>query len=211
MTKFKGVRVTKHNWTVMLQQKSTKELIGILENLQSSLEKLNPEKKQLLFNQDDSLILNSNAPEIEKKKWVISKMVLFRTAIFSEFSDRIEISVKEKNLNKAVDYMNDYIFSFALPFIDNLKPPSRLDKLSAQLSKKSVLTPYEYLEKWKTDYSNFKKVKTSDSTMNDYLKSEKYRELVSTYNMLYNLSFSWDNNPASQAFVVVDRNRVKTD
>lgn len=195
----------------MLQQKTTKELIGILQNLQSSLEKMNPKKKQPLFNQDDNVILKSYATEIEKKKWVISKMVMLRTSIFSEYSDRIELAEKETDLNKAVDYMNEYIFSYALPFIDNLKPPSRLDKVSARLNNKSVLTPYEYLEKWKADYSNFRQIKTSDPKLDLYSKSEKYRELVTSYNMLHALSFSSDNVPENQAFVIVDRNRVKTE
>jgi hypothetical protein len=194
----------------MLQKKSTEELIGILQSLQLALEKMNPKKKQPLFNQDDSLILKSNAPEIEKKKWVISKMILIRTSIYSEYSDRILLAEKTDDLNKAVDLMNDYISTFAVPFIDNLKPPSKIDHFSAWLSKKSVLSPYEYLEKWKTDYGNWKQINSSDPRLDIYLKSEKYRELVGKYNMLYNLSFSRDNVPERQAFLVVDSNKIKT-
>jgi hypothetical protein len=194
----------------MLQQKSIEELTSLLQNLQSALKKINAESKQPLFNQDDRLILSSNAPEIEKKKWLISKMVCLRTAIFAEYSNNIELAVKENDLNKATNFMNEYIFSYALPFIDNVKPPSLLNELSARLSNKSVLTPYEYLEKWKAGYTNFKQIKTSDSKLDLYLKSEKYRELVTTYNMLYNLSFSHDNVPESQAFVIVDSKKVKS-
>jgi hypothetical protein len=189
----------------MLQQKSTKD---ILQKLQSALEKMNPEKKQPLFNQDDNLILK-NAPEINKKKWVISKMVSIRAAIYSEYSNQIRLAEKKDDLNNAIDLMNDYIFTFTLPFIDNLKPPSRIDRISARLSKKSVLSPYEYLEKWKADYIKWQQIKSSEPKLETYLKSEKYREMGITYNMLYDLSFSSDNVPESQAFVFVDRNKVK--
>jgi hypothetical protein len=192
----------------MLQQKSLKELIALVQNLQSSLEKMNPDKRQPLFSQDDSLILNSNAPEVEKKKWLISKMVLLRTAIFSEYSNRIHPAEEENDFEKATNYMNEYIFNYALPFIDKLKAPSRFDKLSAWLNNKSVLTPYEYLEKWKTDYASFRQIKTSDSKLDFHWKSEKYRSLVTTYSMLSTLSFSKDNVPESQAFVIIGRNVV---
>lgn len=166
----------------MLQQKSLKDLIDILQDLESQLEKPNPKKKQPLFNENDNLILNSTAQEIEKKKWVISKMVLVRTAIFSEYSDRIEQANKERDLAKAVDLMNEYIFRFAVPFIDRLKPPSRSDRLSTFFKKRTVLTPYEYLQKWKTDYEAWGNLRqSSDKQIDDYVRSQKYLELSGTY------------------------------
>jgi len=196
----------------MLQQKSVKELTEILTSLKAKLERMNPEKKsdKKLFSETDNVILKSNAPEIEKKKWVISKILQFRTDLFAEYLKLIQLSEKNKDLDKTVEYMNEYIISLAVPFIGKVKPPSWSDRFMAFFNRKTVPSPYEYLQQWKTDYQTwFKKNTSLLPEIYENERREKYQQMQIAFNMLYNYSFSRDNVPERQAFVIVDSNKIK--
>jgi hypothetical protein len=196
----------------MLQEKTTKELKELLSSLTSKLGKMNSEVslEEFYFSETDIAILKSDAPEIEKKKWVISKILQVRIALFKEFSRMIDHSEKNHDLDKAVEYMNEYIFSLAVPFIGNMKPPSKFDRLRAFFNKNTVPSPYEYMQKWKTEYQMwFQNSKLALPERHEAQKQDKYREMHLTFDMLYAYSFSRDNVPERRAFVIVDPNKVK--
>lgn len=195
----------------MLQNKSVKELKELLISLNSKLEKMNPARKSksTLFSEDDKIILKSNAPELEKKKWVISKILDIRINLFSEYSKEIDAFEQKKDYDNALKLMNEYVMNLAIPFIGTTKKPSS-KRFLALFKRDNLLSPAEYIQKWKNDYELwFKSEKTPYQAFSEFQKTEKFREMQTTFYMIYHYSFSRDNVPERQAFIIYDPNKVK--
>jgi hypothetical protein len=195
----------------MLQNKSVKELKELLITLNTKLEKMRPNRKSnsSLLSEDDKIILQSNAPELEKKKWVISKILDVRINLFAEYSKEIDAFEQKKDFDNAIKLMNEYITNLAIPFTDITKKPSSKRFLTL-FKRDNLLTPTEYIQKWKNDYELwFKPEKTPYHALSEFQKTEKFRAMQTTFYMIYHYSFSRDNVPERQAFVIYDPNKVK--
>jgi hypothetical protein len=136
-------------------------------------------------------------------------MVQLRTNLFAEYSKQIQLLEEKKDLDKAVELMNDYIINLAIYFIGKTKKPSYTSRFLTFSSRKNP-TPAEYIQKWKTDYQIwFKSNKPMHPQIYENKRAKDYRQMKNTFNMLHNLSFSSDNIPERQIFVIVDPNTIK--
>lgn len=157
-----------------------------------------------------TLILKSNAPELAKKKLILSEMVKLRINLYDAYLDQIQLCHKGKDDAKAVKLMNDYVETVAIPFMLPLRQLSLFGRLKKWLSRDKTPTPSELIEKWRTEYKQWFHQKSS--TYHDFYERERIKEvnhLQSTFNLLYAYSFSKDNNPESQTFVFVDPTKIK--
>lgn len=194
-----------------------KELKEILQSLKLKLENfsqsINYTKKlpyELMHQNEQTLILKSEAPELAKKKLILSEIVKLRINIFSLYSEQIQTYQKSNNTDKAVNLMNDYIETIAIPFMSPIKHPSSITNFKKWLSGDKTPTPFQLVEKWKTDYKHW--FQSEKSGHPEFYERERMEELIhlqSTYELLYNYSFTRDSNPESQNFILIDPTKIK--
>jgi len=201
----------------MFQEKPLKELQDTFTTLKSKLAELDEnavrDKKldySLMPPNELNHILKSEIKPIEKKKILLTQIGYLRINLFAEYAERINSFEKAKNFDKAVELMNEYAVSVAIPFMSSIKKPSLMNHLMDLFSRQQLLKPSEYIQKWKIDYQSwFSQSKPKYGHINQIALFEDYLKMQTTFHMLYNLSWSNDNFPPAPLIIYYDPNKIR--
>ena len=159
---------------------------------------------------EQTLILKSEAPDLAKKKLILSEIVKLRINLFSLYSEQIQMYQKSNDANKAVNLMNDYIETIAIPFMSPINKPSSLISFKKWLSGNKAPTPFQLVNQWKADYEHwFQNQESEYPEFHERERIEEFIRLQGTYNLLYDYSFTRDNNPESQNSIIIDPTKIK--
>lgn len=190
-----------------------KELRAILQSLRSRLARVDQDAVRdrekdytLLPSNELNYILKSRIPVQEKKKLLLHQIGLLRINLFREYSERIQMLEKNKQLDEAVKLMNDYAVNIAIPFIPLKKQPSLINRFMDLISRERPLEPFEYVQKWKSECQSW--LEHNDTFTHPSIREreqrERFIELQMIFHMLYTVSFSDDNFPPSPTIILVD-------
>lgn len=197
----------------MFQQKSIGELDRILQSFKLRLVELDQDAVRdknkdysLLPSNKLNLILKSQIPLQEKKKLLLNQIGLLRINLFMEYSERIAILEKNKQLDEAVKLMNDYAESIAIPFIPIKKQPSLINRFMDLISRERPLEPHEYVQKWKNEYQLWfeRNDAFTKPSLRKHEEHDRFIQIQMIFHMLYTVSFSDDNFPPSPTIILVD-------
>lgn len=201
----------------MIHKKSVKELSNILSSLKSRIAKYDKDAKRdkkfdykLLPQSQLQQILRSGIPAEEQRKLLLSQIGLIRINLFSEHLERVRLFEKNNQLDDAVNVMNDYVVSIAIPFVPTKKKPSLINRFMDLISLERLLEPHEYVQKWKTGYQTwFERKPSMHPCISEREQQEKFDQLKITFNMVHAVSFSDNNFPPPPTVVFVDPTRIK--
>jgi hypothetical protein len=143
-----------------LDEKSIEQLRHMYENLLLSLKKLNPNATP------DTSILAEGAHILGEEFELKHQINYMIQKIFHEYRERVNLE-KPSNIDKSVEYMNEYITTQVVPFIPGISTKSDFKLFGPpEYTKKAFveLSPSEYLQKWNADYKSWKKSKEKDSS-----------------------------------------------
>lgn len=156
-------------------------------------------------------ILKSEIPALEKKKLLLSQIGLLRINLFAEYSEKIGVSEGNNQLDKAAEVMNDYAVNIAIPFIPSKKQPSLINRFTRLISRERLLEPFEYIQKWKTEYQSWfeRKQKSIFPDIHEREQLERFNRLRETFHTLYSLSFSDDNFPPPPTIIFYNPTRIE--
>jgi hypothetical protein len=200
----------------MFQQKSIKELGSIFNSLKSKLTEFDKNSVRdkerdysLISPSELSHILGSKIPTQAKKKLLLSQIGLLRINLFMEYFERIRIFEENRLFDDAMEIMNDYAESVAIPFISSRKQPSLVKRFLDLIARERTLEPYEYIQKWRNEYQSW--FSHNETSLHPPIQELKLKERFSqnkiTFNMLYAVSFSDDNFPPSPNIIFYDHTR----
>ena len=129
----------------------------------------------------------------KKKQLLLTQMGYLRMNIFNEYFERVNILREKKQLNKAVELMNEHA-EIARIFIPTRKQPVLIKRLKKLLSIRST-EPMEYLQKWQTSYEEWQKRMSIQQTIDEKAQMEEFDQIKMAFLELYTFSFSTDNFP----------------
>jgi hypothetical protein len=128
-----------------------------------------------------------------KRKLLLTEVGYLRINLFQEYYERIQSAQKNGDPKKAVQLMEVYLETVAMPFIQERLHPSILNKISRLFSTDKVPNATKTLEEWKNRFAAWTKQKTPLADETSQLK--QYEELKRTFITLYTISFSFNNFP----------------
>jgi hypothetical protein len=135
-----------------------------------------------------------NGTQHENKQLVLTQTGYLRINLFQEYYERIQAAQANQDLNKAVQLMNQYISTIALPFIQERIHPSILTRIANIFSTSTLPDAQQTLKEWQTYYETWnkqKKVKTN----NNHKATQEFDRIKTLFITLYTLSFSPSNFP----------------
>jgi hypothetical protein len=201
----------------LFQEKPLRELQEIFQALKLKLESFRQETKskkaltyELMPQDERNLVLKSDAPELAKKKLFLSEILKLRVNLYGAYLEQIQVHRESSDMDKAVNLMNDYAETVAIPFMSPAKQLSLTDRLMNLFSQNRTPQPSDCTKKWRTEYKLwFGQLGSTYSKIDKNKRIDEFNQLKTTFDMLYTYSFSRDNNPESQTFVLVDPTLIK--
>ncbi len=170
------------------------------QELKSTLDRLDQEavrNKKLDFEIFPTDALDRKLQELtkhEKRKLMLTQIGYLRINLFQEYYERIQAAQERKDLNKAIQLMQRYIQTIALPFIQERLHPSFLTRISNLFSVGTLPDATQTLREWQTRYRKWDEQRETESVA-DQIAPEEFERMKKTFITLYTLSFSPSNFP----------------
>lgn len=185
----------------MFPEKSMPLLEEIFRTLTSKLDGLNKDAvrdRKLDFNvvSEDELHqkLQSEKKAYGKRRLLLTQVGYLRINIFHEYYERIQKAQETGQISKALELMNDYIETVALPFLQPRLHQSLLEHLKRVFSSDRNPDAAKLLQDWNVHFKDW--VSTDgDTKSEDSGRLKDYAEMKTEFITLYTLSFSFDNFP----------------
>jgi len=116
-----------------------------------------------------------------------------RINLFQEYYERIQAAQEKQQLNHAVQLMNEYIETIAMPYIQQRLNQNIFAKISSLFSTSTLPDTKQTLNEWQTLYNTWNKNQKTQTPNNQTTKT--FDQAKRTFITLYTLSFSPDNFP----------------
>ena len=177
-----------------------KELQGIFQVLSLKLKELN--KDAVRDMKYDLNVMDENWPDRisqsdiklkEKKRLLLTQIGYLRINIFTEYFERIKLLREKKQLNEAVELMNNHA-EIAKMFIPT-KKQSALEKRLKEILLIKNIEPIQYLQKWQNAYEAWLRQEANQQQVEEEKLLEEFDKLKMSFLELYTFSFSVDNFP----------------
>lgn len=187
----------------MSQSKPLKHLEETFRELSSELEVLNTNAVRNRKFDFPVIAPQELTPKLQSIKKTSSKIHLLlnqigylRINIFQEYYERIQAAIEKKDYNQALQLMNIYIETIAMPFLQHRLHPSTIDKLIQWFSSEKTLDTANNLQEWKKGYESWLKQESCDQVHCDQKELNEFNQLKKLFFTLYTLSFSFENFPS---------------
>jgi len=146
------------------------------------------------------LILSSDLSIEEIKKIILHEIGILRINIFSAHHYYLDIYEKQDNYEDALTLMDEYVH-IAKPYLIDKGKPSLINQIKDLLSIERELEPFEYIQKWKSEYQSWMTLSLS----NPIMRKNKYNNIKNIYKLIYAISFSSDNFPSLPTIVFYEK------
>ena len=134
-------------------------------------------------------ILKGTSHAKEKMNLLFSQVGYLRINLFYEVYARLQLAEKNRDFDKALQLMNEYIDTVAMPFILPRMQQSWLSRLSGKLPEATLS-----FQSWRSGYKSWFHPETQ-RLLGEKERSEGFNQLKQTFMTLYTLSFSCQNFP----------------
>lgn len=141
-----------------------------------------------------NLELQKSSRDREKRELLLTEIGHLRINLFQEYYERIQLFQQNKELNKAVKFMNEYIEKIALPFVQERLNQSLINRITHWLSADSTPDAGKVLQEWNTKYETWFREQQSNQK-DEQKRTEQFNDLKKIFFTLYTISFSFENFP----------------
>jgi hypothetical protein len=124
----------------------------------------------------------------------LTQIGYLRINLFQECYEQIQAAQESQDFEKAVQLMNEYIQTIAMPFIKQRLHPSLLTRISNLFQTSTLPDTAQTLNEWQTRLETWNTQQKIQKTTNQK-KTEEFDQLKKTFITLYTLSFSLRNFP----------------
>ena len=131
--------------------------------------------------------------EYENRQLVLTQIGYLRINLFQEYYERIQAAQANQDLDKAVQLMNQYIQTIAMPFIQERLHPSILTRIANIFSTSTLPNAAQTLKEWQTHHEAWNRQKKANIDNNR--KAIEFNHMLNLFITLYTLSFSPSNFP----------------
>jgi hypothetical protein len=128
-----------------------------------------------------------------KKRLLLTQIGYLRINLFQEYYERIQALEENQDFEKAVNLMNEYIQTIALPYIQERLHPSILYRI-ANLFSMTLPDADQTLKEWETCYEAWRKRQITEIIYDEKMMRE-FEKIKKIFITLYTLSFSPSNFP----------------
>jgi YesN/AraC family two-component response regulator len=129
----------------------------------------------------------------ENRQLVLTQIGYLRINLFQEYYERIQAAQANQDLDKAVQLMNQYIQTIAMPFIQERLHPSILTRIANIFSTSTLPNAAQTLKEWQTHHEAWNRQKKANIDNNQ--KAIEFDHIKNLFITLYTLSFSPNNFP----------------
>jgi YesN/AraC family two-component response regulator len=129
----------------------------------------------------------------ENRQLVLTQIGYLRINLFQEYYERIQAAEESQDLDKAVQLMNQYILTIAMPFIQERIHPSILTRIANIFSTSTLPNAAQTLKEWQTHHEAWNRQKKANIDKNQ--KAIEFGHIKNLFITLYTLSFSPSNFP----------------
>lgn len=142
-----------------LAEKSIEQLTELNDNLLRNLKNINPNASPDNFETKTARLTGI-------KRFILETQInALNQKIFDEYKTLVDAEEK-RDMDKSVEYMNQYIISQAVPYLSGIKSSFSLFGSQEYKKKKfTELSTNECLQKWRSDYKTWKKSKEKDAML----------------------------------------------
>jgi hypothetical protein len=135
-------------------------------------------------------VLRSKAKTHYKRRLLLTQIGYLLINLFSEYYERLQNAEGNKEFEKAVELMNNYIENIAVTFIPKKRQSKFRKRMNAWVSDDTHPDPAKYLREWATHYEAWTK---HTEAMFHQQRGEEFAQLKTTSFTVYVLSFSASN------------------
>lgn len=132
--------------------------------------------------------------QYEKKQLLLTQVGYLRINLFQEYYERIQVAQESRDLDSAIQLMNQYIQTIAMPFIQERLHPSLITRISNLFSTSTLPDAAQTLREWQTRYEAWNAYRKT-RTVGDQETTEEFDKMKKTFITIYTLSFSPNNFP----------------
>ena len=129
----------------------------------------------------------------ENKRLLLTQIGYLRINLFQEYYERLQIAEESKDFDKAVDLMEEYLQTIAMPFIQERLNPSILSRITNLFSTSTLPDAAQTFKEWKSTYESWNKQKENRTAVQK--TNDEFQRMKHIFFTLYTLSFSVDNFP----------------
>jgi hypothetical protein len=169
-------------------------------DLKSKLDKLDPDairNKNLdfeVFPMDEMDRKLQGLTKHEKRQLFLTQIGYLRINLFQEYYERIQVAQERQELDTAVQLMNQYLLSVAMPYIQQRLHPGILTRIAKIFSTSTLPDASETLREWQTRYEAWKRNQKTQPPDNPKTTGD-FDQTKKIFITLYTLSFSPSNFP----------------